>query len=250
MPCNAVFKFAALCWAMSASAYANERTKGRCLEIAVFENPVVSSVLVPALNELYEAAGLCSIPKYMSSNRARELVVHGFIDGDLARTQTWVEKHRDAIVALKIPIGKLNGAAMWVEGLVPEPQGVSSLNDKKIATIKGFEWPLALAKNNNASLIEVVEVNQLPKLLYYERVDYVLADYLILKHWKANHQAPVFEKTRVKTIYQTDYYHILALKNQPLATRLEETLERLGGSSYFEKYIAKTLQRTGDTNEN
>ncbi|NVJ97086.1 MAG: hypothetical protein HWE25_02980 [Alphaproteobacteria bacterium] len=207
-----------------------------CLRVANYNDEPVLQNMGEALQAIYREAGLCLTLLPMPTSRAHGLALKGLIDGQIGRTQAWIEEHDNEAFAVKPAL--IETVAVLFSKNQLEAGAVQDVADlvrgREIATRKATKWSAAWLEKHGGKPVYVPQWEMLPAIFAANRLE--LGMYLVPVR---DLDAVLKNKGYYSVILEdVSVYHVLARKHAALANRLSRALDDLGGSAFVEPYLS------------
>jgi len=195
----------------------------RCMTIAYDKNISTAIPVMKAFfKQLYGNVGHCVESVGLSSNRARQMLLDGEIDGEWARGKSFLDLNKNAVIGLPQPLLEMGIEIFWIPGSAfkGHPQDLKGL---KAGFPAGFKWIKWNLQKNAATALPLPRDAPVVELLQRGRIDLFVTGSI--------HAMPVIQARRERGILlenqlwdKIPLYHLVHKRHTALVPRLNQAL--------------------------
>ena len=209
------------------------------LTLGLQQNEAVQDVAVQLLTEIYKRAGLTFNYMPLPPARGTQMVLHGEIDGEVARIGAYIDKYPE-LIKVEPPYYYLTTVAFAKSERNIKISSREDLSKYRVGIIRGVLHS-AIETEGVPSLIIANSVTSLFQMLELNRIDIAVDGGLNgqaeIRKLALTGIAPVGELAR------RDFFNVLTKQNSHLTSKISATIKMMSNSGELKKLIKRTEEQ-------
>ena len=221
---------------------------GNCLKIASYADVASTLRVTELLKEAYGRANICATIIEMPLARAALMLLKGEVDANAARSDSFVQQNRDAVIAIPTALVEFR---QLIISRAEDNRGINSLDHIKGKTVGlriGNTILSDLIAKSGGIPVRSVDLNNLHSMLNRRRIDAFVVEDLVWQHFAKTGTADISWVRTSSPVSVAPVYHVVHQRHAALVPALDAEIKKMAVDGLFARALATGSLPLNDKN--